>query len=126
MINLRKQLKKLMESIHPRSYFQKGSDKAEFPYVIYDLPNSFSNEEQEIFNLDVDIWDRPLDGDTTELEMITDKLWKILHNYKYIDDNIQFSIYRGNRLTLTDDDPRIKRRKLVFELRYFDRRLNDE
>lgn len=123
MINLRTQLNKTLKTIHPRVYFQTAPDTATFPYVVYDLPNSFSNEEQEIFNLDVDIWDN--NTDTTELETLSSTIWKSLNKYRYIDENIQFSIYRMNRLSLKDDDVRIKRRKLIFQLRYYDRKVNE-
>lgn len=124
MINLRVQLNKILRTIHPRVYFQVATDTASFPYVTYDLPNSFINEEQDIFNLDVDIWDMPVNGDTTELEILSSAFWKGLNKYRYIDENIQFSIYRMNRLSLTDDDVRIKRKKLIFQIRYYDRKVN--
>jgi len=134
MINLRKQLNIILKSIHPdkvvggknksRVHFQNASKDTPYIYVVYDLPNSFPNEEQEIFTLDIDIWDKPINGDTTELEILASTIWKELNNYRYLDDDIQFSIYRSNRLPqLNDDDPAIKRRKLIFELRYFDRKL---
>lgn len=125
MINLRTQLNKILKTIHPRVYFQTAPDTATFPYVTYDLPNSFTNEEQDIFNLDVDIWDMPVNGDTTQIETLASSFWKSLNKYRYIDENIQFSIYKMNRLSLKDDDVRIKRRKLIFQLRYYDRKVNE-
>ena len=124
MINLRKQLNSVIKSIHPRAYFQTASDTATFPYVVYNLPSSFTNEEQEIFNLDIDIWDMPADGNTSGIETLASSFWKALHKYRYIDENIQFSIYRENRFTVEDEDPRIKRRRLVFQVRYYDRKVN--
>ncbi|OIJ12658.1 hypothetical protein BKP37_12710 [Anaerobacillus alkalilacustris] len=134
MNNLRETLQSLLKSIHPdiivgeesisRVYFQYSSSKAIFPYIVYDLPNSFTDEEQEIFNLDMDIYDNQ--SDSTNLEQLTNLFWKKLHYYSYIDDNIQFTIYRENRLPPFDEDKRLKRRKLIFQLRYYDRGLNDE
>ncbi len=121
MVNLRKKLKEILKTIHPNIYFQNASEKAQYPYIVYDLPNSFTNEDQEIFNLDVDVWDIPKDGDTTALESLADTVWNTLHKYRYIDDNMQISIYRQNRMTLIDDDPRFKRRMLIFQLKYFRR-----
>lgn len=120
MIELRKVLNTLLRSYHPRVYYQSATDQAQFPYIVYNLPNSFDNEQQEVFNLDIDVW--AVGADTTVIETLTGQLWKELNNYHHIDANIQFVTYRASRLTLEDDNPDIKRRKLIFELRYFDRK----
>ncbi|HHY72701.1 MAG TPA: hypothetical protein GX497_05665 [Bacillus bacterium] len=122
MIYLRTELMKLLKKYHPRIYFQIASSNATMPYIVYDLPNSFDNEQQEIFTFDVDIWDNRTD--TTELETLASLLWKELNYYRHVDENIQFSIYRENRLPPLDENDRsIKRRKLIFQLKCFDRRL---
>lgn len=119
MIELRKALHLLLKQYHSKLYFMQASSTATFPYIVYDLPNSFTDSQQEIFSLDIDIWDN--NADTTALETLTDQLWKGLDGHGHIDQNIQFSLYRENRLTVTDDDSSIKRRKLVFQLRYLER-----
>lgn len=119
MIDLRTALHQLLKQYHSQVYFMQAPDTATFPYVVYDLPNSFTDEQQEIFNLDIDIWDHSTD--TKALETLTNQLWKGLDGHRHIDSKLQFSLYRENRLTLTDDDSSIKRRKLIFQLRYFDR-----
>lgn len=133
MINLRKELNKILKSIHPnitvdgksksRVHYENALDDTPFPYIVYNLPNSFTNEDQDIFNLDIDIWDMPEGGDTTIIETLTSKIWKHFHKLYYIDNNIQFSTYRMNKLNVEDDDKRIKRRKLIFQLRYYDREV---
>ena len=121
MIKLRGQLKILIEDIHPSVYYQNATKNTQFPYVVYDLPNSFTNQDQDIFNLDIDIWDNQ--EDTTNMEKLATIIWRELHRYRYIDEDIQFTIYRMNRLNIVDDDKRIKRRKLIFQVRYYDRRV---
>ncbi|HSH24600.1 MAG TPA: hypothetical protein VLA13_03575 [Massilibacterium sp.] len=123
MVELRRATLQLLRTFHDRNYYQKAPKDAVFPYIVYDFPNSFMDKEQEIFNLDVDVWDNK--DDTTELETIASNIWKGLNRYRYFDDNIQFSIYRENRLPpLDEDEKNIKRRKLIFQVRYFDRRFN--
>lgn len=119
MLELRKVLNSLLKTHHPRVYYQQATDKAQFPYIVYNLPNSFDNEQQEVFSLDVDIWS--MGADTTDIEVLAGRLWKVLNGYYHIDTNIQFTTHRATRLVLEDDNPDIKRRKLIFELRYFDR-----
>lgn len=122
MISLRKKLMSILSEYHDEVYYQQATDKTPFPYVTYNFPNSFINEDQEVFALDVDIWDNK--NDTLPLETIASNIWRGLHKLNYLDDDIQFSIYRDNRLPPLDEDATsIKRRKLIFELRYFDRQL---
>lgn len=120
MNELRTALNSLLRLHHPRVYYQNAPNTAKFPYIVYNLPNSFDNEQQEVFNLDVDVW--AMGSDTTEIETLSGSLWKDLNGHHHIDANIQFTTYRASRLTLEDDNPDIKRRKLIFELRYLDRK----
>lgn len=122
MIHLRREIIQLLRQYHDRVYFQKAPNNIAFPYVIYDFPNSFMDGDQEVFNLDIDIWDNK--DDTTELEQMASSIWKGLNRYRHLDEDIQFSIYRENRLPpLDEDEKNIKRRKLIFQVRYFDREV---
>jgi len=121
MVKLRTALSAILKTIHPRVYFNKASETATMPYIVYSLPNSFAIEEQDVFSLDVDVWDDEID--TTAIETIAHNVWVELHSYKYIDASMQFSIKRSNRIIVTDEDPRINRRKLIFQLKYYDREL---
>lgn len=125
MIALRKAILPQLKAICPRVYYQSAPDDAIYPYLVYDFPNSFTSDEQEIFNLDVDVWDMPKYDDTTEIETIANLAWKKLHKFSYLDEDTQFTVHRENRLPPLDEDERLRRRKLIFQLRYFDRRLND-
>lgn len=122
MIKLRTELTKLLKIYHPQVHYQTAPSTATFPYIILNLPNSFTNEEQEIFSVDVDLWDNRTD--TTELEELASTLWKELHHHRHIDESIQFTIYRENRIPELDEtEIGIRRRKLIFQLRYYDRTL---
>ena len=134
VLNLRKELSKLLKEYHPnvirdgksmsRVHFQTTSDERPYPYITFNLPNSFSNEQQEVFVLDVDIWDNK--DDSKAIDELASLLWKKLNYYEHVDEDIQFSIYRDIRLPPLDEKERnLKRRKLTFQLRYFDRRLFD-
>lgn len=119
MIKLRTELSKILKEIHSRVYYEKAPSTAIFPYLVYDLPQSYFEDDLEVFNLDIDIWDN--NTDTTEIETLAQSIWNGLDRLHHIGKNMQFSIYRQNRLTVGDDDPRIRRRTLIFSLRYYDR-----
>ena len=123
MIKLRTALFTLLKTLHPRVYFHVAPSTAVMPYVVYDFPNSFTQEEQERFVMDIDVWDDSTD--TTALETLAETIWNTLHKHHHIDNDIQFSINRQTRFTMVDDDPRIRRRKQTYEIRYYDRGLNN-
>ena len=123
VIEIRKIINIALKSIHPRVYYRSAPDTAVFPYLVYDLPNSTDDGTLEQFVLDVDAWEST-NGDTTGLETLIDSADKSLHRKTIIvDDNLAVTFYRETRLTLTDDDPNIKRRKYIYQVRTFERRI---
>jgi hypothetical protein len=120
IIELRTAMKTFLKSIHPQVYFEIPSDKATFPYLIYDLPNSLTiDESTETFVLEIDGWDTPADQDTTALEMLMDSVDKGLQGKVVLISGMAFKFHRENRFSLRDDDKRIRRRKYVYEIRTF-------
>ena len=123
VIELRKMINTMLKSIHPRVYYRSAPDTAAFPYLVYDLPNSTDDGTLEQFILDVDAWEST-NGDTTIVEILIDSADKSLHRKTIIvGDDLAVTFYRENRLTLTDDDPNIKRRKYIYQVRTFERRI---
>jgi len=123
VIEIREIIQTALNFVHPRVYYRTAPDTAVFPYLVYDLPNSTDDGTLEQFVLDVDAWEST-NGDTTGLETLIDSADKSLHRKTItVDDNLAVTFYRENRLTLTDDDPNIKRRKYTYEVRTFERRI---
>ena len=117
-IELRKALLDLLKTQHSQVYFQIAPDDAVFPYVVYDLPNSVDDGTLENFVLDIDVWD--IDTDTTVLETLISNIDNVLHRKTiYIADTVNAILYRENRMTLADDDKRIRRRKYIYQARTY-------
>lgn len=122
MIKLRTKLTTLLKTYNSQVHYQTAPSTASFPYIVLNFPNSFTDEELEIFTLDIDIWDNKTD--TTAIETLAATLWKDLHHHSYTDEFMQFKIYRENRIPELDEtEIGIRRRKLIFQLRYFDKTL---
>ncbi|MBO0962496.1 hypothetical protein J1P26_22640 [Neobacillus sp. MM2021_6] len=128
MIELRKVIKSYLKTIHPKVYFQAAPDDAPYPYIVYDFPNINSDGEiQEITVVDIDGWDRPSTGDTTNLENLMSLINGDgdlmaptgLNKGVLSDDQIAVSFYLDTKLPLVDTDPMIKRRKYVYQARQF-------
>lgn len=119
MIKLREAVNLILKSIHPRVRYQEASTQLAYPYITYSLLDSFTVDDIEVFHLDLDIWDNR--DDTTEMEQIATILWNELDQYTHIDENQHFTICRMTRNPIRD--VKIKRRRLVFQLRYTDRTM---
>ena len=120
IIALRKALKILLNTDHARVYFQEPNTDATFPYLIYDLPNSYDLGDSEVFTLDVDGWDNPADKDSTALETLMDAMDAVVNKHAEVLEwdggKAGIAIFREARLTLQEDDKRILRRKYTYQV----------
>jgi hypothetical protein len=117
IIELRKSIHSLLKSVHARVYFQNAPDNATYPYLVYDLPNSIDDGLMERFVLEVDGWDQS--KDTTTIETLMSNMDAEMHRKVVVVNGIAMIFYRENRLSLIDDDPRIRRRKYVYQIRTY-------
>ncbi|MBT2722314.1 DUF3168 domain-containing protein [Bacillus sp. ISL-46] len=119
MINLRKALISYLKGIHPRVFYQAAPDKAVYPYIVVNFPNSSDDGEfQELFILDIDGWDRT--GDTTTLENLMVSI-NGLNKKTLMADDLAVTFYLDRKLALTDPEPLIKRRKYIYQARLYKR-----
>ncbi len=123
MIELRRTLNAYLKTLHSRVYFQTAPYTAEFPYLVYNIINVFDDGEgQQTVTLDIDGWDKPADGDTTALENLMFAVNEGLNKKTFTTDKIAVTFYLDSKIIpLTDDDPRIKRRKYVYQGRLYER-----
>ena len=124
MIELRKALRKHLKTIHPRAYFQRAPDTAQFPYITYSFEMIPDGEGFELVVLDIDGWDMPDDGDTTGLERLMSDVKRSMDKKTLTTDDLVVSFYLDRKLALEDDNPKIIRRKYVYQGRLFERRDN--
>lgn len=127
VIELRKVIQSTLKAIHPnvivggisksRVHFQDAPADSPYPYLVYDLPNSNDDGLMERFVMDVDGWDDSTD--TTAIETLMSNVDQGLHRKVVVVEDIALIFYRENRIPLLDDDPRIRRRKYVYQVRTY-------
>lgn len=100
-------------------YYQKPSEKANFPYIVLDLSNSFDDGTLERFLLDVEGYGNQ--PSTVALESIMNTVDKALHRKTlYVTsagEQLGITIYRESRLTFDESDKRIHRRRNTYQIR---------
>jgi GH25 family lysozyme M1 (1,4-beta-N-acetylmuramidase) len=121
-IDILKQIKVLIGETSYKSYNEVAPDNAVYPFVTYELSNSFSNEDTEVFVLDINGWDSFTDAAGTQrletmMSVITAKLQK---NVKAL-TGASMSFHLDNRKTLHEPDTSIRRKKYTYQVRYIGR-----
>lgn len=120
MIELRTALTTKLKTIHPRIYFQTAPKDAAFPYFVFDFPGiSDDGEYEELCVVDVDGWDA--NADTTALESLMSAVNAALNKSTLTAANMVVALFLDRKIPLLDDDPRIRRRKYVYQARLFRR-----
>ena len=71
--------------------------------------------------MDIDGWDMPDDGDTTRLENLMSDVNLGMNKKTLTTDDLVVSFYLDRKLSLEDDNPKIIRRKHIYQGRLFER-----
>ncbi len=117
-LELRTALQTFLKTLHARVYFDVAPDDAVYPYVVFSLPNSIDSGSLEKFVVDIDAWDD--NNDTTDLETLICTIDNAVHGKAIIvEDKMSITLWRENRLAPRDNDPRLIRRKYVYQARTY-------
>lgn len=119
VLEIRKQLKTLMDATGKEVFYQKAAPNATFPYIVFDISNSIDDGTLERFVLDVDGWGN--DENTVALEQMMHLADQALHRTTlYIEnagEQLGMSVYRESRLTFDETDRRVHRRRNIYQIR---------
>lgn len=114
-IAVRTALHTLIGSTVERRYYDHANDDAAFPYCVYSLDEVIHDEFQTVCNLEVNVMD--YGTSSSACETLADSLQAALDHYHYIDNDIEFETYADTRNVVQEEDKKIIRRRLLFELR---------
>jgi hypothetical protein len=112
MKTIRQAIKSQLKSIHPRVYFLKSPNDAQFPYLVYTIEVTDLGDDLKMVTLDVDGWDNK--EDTTELEDLMVTVKNGLNRKIILNDDLFMSMYLDRQLAPPDDNPQLSRRTNIF------------
>ncbi len=115
--DLKKFLTRELKTICENVCYQQASDDIPFPYIVYDL----SHKQYEVgkgYSIEINIWDRSTS--TKNVEMIADDTEYLFDDTIYNENTFTASIDLNTRNTVEDSDKRLKRRRLLFDMLYYD------
>ena len=98
-------------------YDNRPMDNVDVPFIEYGIDIPLRNTNPLLATLTVDVWDRR--NSTTTVELLTNDIDEGLENLSYSDEYIQVKVKRQGRYKVDDEDPEVKRRQLIYQLRVF-------
>ena len=114
-IELRKLIVKLLKEVNKSVFYENASDKAEYPYIVYNLDNiNTVNYPRNDIILTIDVWDRS--NSTVTVETLTDNIEDVLNMSNKPSKNLFPTFYLEGRMSIDDEDPLIRRRQLKFKI----------
>lgn len=111
---LRVELQRLLKTLTTNVYYEGNQDPAVYPRLVFELNEVSYDSGKTLFQLEVNIID--YGTSTRTVEDLADTVQNALNKYYFINSEIQFSVYRGLRQKVEEDDKKIIRRRLLFEI----------
>lgn len=118
-VELREELQNVLKTISDNIYYDIRPEVLAYPSIVYKLWEIRHEYGQTLISLEIDILD--YGTSTTQVENMADELQHKLHKYYFINDTIQFAVYRGTRNSVEEDDKKTIRRRLTFEIHLHER-----
>ena len=111
---LRTELQRLLKTLTTNVYYEGNQDPAVYPRLVFDLSEVSYEYGKTLYQLEINIID--YGTSTRVVEDLADNVQSALNKYYFIDNEIQFAVYRGLRQKVEEDDKLIIRRRLLFEI----------
>ena len=113
-IALRTELQRLFKTLTSNVYYDIALDTAPYPYLVYELSELTFDYGKTLIELEVNIFD--YGSSSSAVEILADTLQETLNKYYFINDKIQFTVYKASKNKIEEEDKNIIRRRLTFEI----------
>ena len=117
---LRVELQRLFKTLTTNVYYEGNQDPAVYPRLVFELSEVSYDSGKTLYQLEINIID--YGTSTRVVEDLADNVQSTLNKYYFINDEIQFAVYRGLRQKVEEDDKLIIRRRLLFEIQLHEMR----
>lgn len=117
---LRIEIQRILKTLTNNVHYADRPDNLLYPCMVYELNELVSNYGKTTYQFEINILD--YGTKTTVAETLADETQDKLHKYYFYDNNknIQFVIYKGARNIIREEDKKIIRRRLLFELQLYE------
>lgn len=113
-IAARTELQRLFKTLTTNVYYETASDKTAFPRIVHELSELSFDSGRTVLQMEVNVVD--YSKNTNAADTLADAVQEALNKYFYVGTEVVFSVYKGARQNIQEDDERIIRRRLLFEV----------
>lgn len=117
-IALRRELQRYLETVVSNVYYEEAADKKQYPYVVIELSEISNISGKTLLQLEINVVGYGTSSD--QVERLSDSIQSIFHRYYFINHEIEFAVYKNRRDTIKEEDKKIVRRRLLFEVHLHD------
>ena len=111
---LRTELQRLFKTLTTNVYYEGNQDPAVYPRLVFDLNEVSYDSGKTLCQLEVNVIG--YGTSTRSIEDLADTAQSTLNKYYFMNNEIQFTVYRGLRQKVEEEDKLIIRRRLLFEI----------
>lgn len=109
------QITKMLEGKCKNVFFETAETEI-FPYVVYEIEQSQEEEGKISCTLEVNCIDK---GTSVNVEKLADEIQEMFSEFRFENEKISFYTYKDKRQTIQEEDKKIRRRRLLFELNWY-------
>lgn len=111
---LKTELQRIFKTITANVYHEETRNKSTYPYLVYELSELTYSYGKTTLQLEVNVIG--YGEDSSEVENISDTVQTTLNRYFFINNEIEFTVYKGSRNTIKETDKSVIRRRILFEV----------
>jgi hypothetical protein len=109
----------ILKTVNTSVYDELAPDGREFPYIVFSLESVMAGS-RENYSLEINCYD--YGTDPARVDGLADSIESLLKDYSYISEQMQFRTFLNTRNSIQEEDKKIRRKRLLFDLYYFERR----
>lgn len=116
---LRQEMTRILEEIDEKAYYERAPRNRPYPYIVFSLNEVMYGEGKTTYQLEVNVLDRG--DDSAVAELMADQIQTVLDQRYEMTKELQFTVYRGLRQAVMEEEKDIVRRRMLFEVHLHER-----
>lgn len=116
--DLKKLVQEKLKTLTTDVYFENAKPDALYPHVVFSFQRvELGDLSREDFMLDIDVWDKGLSS--TAVDDMADSIEDLFQAQNLPQTNILPTFYKEYRLTVPDEDQKIRHRLIRFQIQNY-------